>query len=159
MDTLSVVAAVAGILGAAAQLSTSLSTLITKSRKAPKDIQKVKDEVDTIRSVLHQLQAFLLGSARTNRARASLILVDQVVVTLSACVSTFSELDVIVGTLVSDEKLGLMDRLRWATKTSAIDECLKDLQMKKSSLTLMLTILTWYVNTFDPTAFRNSFST
>ncbi|KAF7513794.1 hypothetical protein GJ744_007845 [Endocarpon pusillum] len=142
MDPLSVVAAIAGILGAAAQVSTSLSTLITKSRKAPKDVQKVKDEVDAIRSVLHQLQAFLLGSARTNRARASLILVDQVVVTLSACVSIFSELDVIVGALVSDEKLGLMDRLRWATKASAIDECLKNLQIKKSSLNLMLTILT-----------------
>ena len=143
MDPLSVVASIAGILGAAAQVSTSISTLIEKSRKAPKDIRKVKDEVDTIRSVLHQLQALLLGSAKTNRARTSLILVDQVVVTLSACVSTFSELDVIVGTLVSDEKLGLMDRLRWGTKASAIDESLKSLQTQKSSLTLILTILTW----------------
>ena len=143
MDPLSVVASIAGILGAAAQISTSISTLIEKSRKAPKDIRKVKDEVDTIRSVLHQLQAFLLGSAKTNRARTSLILVDQVVVTLSACVSTFSELDVTVGTLVSDERLGLMDRLRWGSKASAIDECLKNLQTQKSSLTLILTILTW----------------
>ena len=143
MDPLSVVASIAGILGAAAQISTSISTLIEKSRKAPKDMRKVKDEVDTIRSVLHQLQAFLLGSAKTNRARTSLILVDQVVVTLSACVSTFSELDVTVGTLVSDDRLGLMDRLRWSTKASAIDECLKNLQTQKSSLTLILTILTW----------------
>ena len=143
MDPLSVVASIAGILGAAAQISTSISTLIEKSRKAPKDIRRVKDEVDTIRSVLHQLQALLLGSAKTNRARTSLILVDQVVVTLSACVSTFSELDVTVGTLVSDERLGLMDRLRWSTRASAIDECLKNLQTQKSSLTLILTILTW----------------
>ena len=143
MDPLSVVASIAGILGAATQVSTSISTLIEKSRKAPKDIRKVKDEVDTIRSVLHQLQALLLGSAKTNRARTSLILVDQVVVTLSACVSTFSELDVTVGTLVSDERLGLMDRLRWSMRASAIDDCLKNLQTQKSSLTLILTILTW----------------
>jgi len=155
MDPLSVVASIVGILGAATQVSASVSTLIEKSRKAPKNIRKVKDEVDTIRSVLHQLQALLLGSSRTNRARASLILVDQVVVTLSACVSTFSELDVIVGTLVSDEKLGLMDRLRWATKASAIDECLKNLQTQKNSLTLMLTILTWYVSSSNPAASQN----
>jgi hypothetical protein len=155
MDPLSVVASILGILGAATQVSASVSTLIEKSRRAPKNIRKVKDEVDTIRCVLHQLQALLLGSSRTNRARASLILVDQVVVTLSACVSTFSELDVIVGTLVSDEKLGLMDRLRWATKANAIDECLRDLQTQKSSLTLMLTILTWYVSSSNPVASQN----
>jgi Fungal N-terminal domain of STAND proteins len=147
MDPLSVAASIVGILAAAAQVSANVSTLVEKSRKAPKHIRKVKDEVDTIRSILHQLQALLLGSAKTSRARTSLILVDQVVVTLTACVSTFSELDVIVGTLVLDEKLGLMDRLRWGTKAAAIDESLKDLQIQKSTLTLMLTILTWYVNT------------
>ncbi|EXJ68627.1 uncharacterized protein A1O5_08421 [Cladophialophora psammophila CBS 110553] len=143
MDPLSVAGSIVGILAAAAQVSANISTLVGRSRKAPKHIRKVKGEVDTIRSILHQPHALLLGSATTCRGRTSLILVDQVVVTLTACVSAFSELDVMVGTLVSDEKLGLIDRFRWATKAAAINESLKNLEVQKSTLTLMLIILTY----------------
>jgi hypothetical protein len=61
---------------------------------------------------------------------------------LSACVTIFSELDIFVESLNSDNKLGLMDRIRWATKATIIQEYLKKLEMYKSSLTLMMTILT-----------------
>jgi hypothetical protein len=136
--------AIVGLLSAAQQISSAIGNLVSKSKSAPKDMQNLKSTVDTIRSVLLQLQLLLLGRAKVDRQRTSLILVEQVVITLSACVTTFSELDVFVGSLDSDNKLGLMDRIRWATKAATIQEHLKKLEMHKSSLTLMMTILTWY---------------
>ena len=144
MDPLSVTMAIVGLLTASHQISSAIGNLVSKSKSAPKEIQDVKSTVDTIRSVLIQLQMLLLGRAQVDRQRTSLILVEQIVITLSACVATFSELDAFVGTLDSDAMLGLMDRIRWATKTSTIKEHLQKLEMHKSSLTLMLTILTWY---------------
>jgi hypothetical protein len=144
MDPLSVTMAIVGLLTASHQISSAIGNLVSKSKSAPKEIQDVKSTVDTIRSVLIQLQMLLLGRAQVDRQRTSLILVEQIVITLSACVATFAELDVFVGTLDSDAMLGLMDRIRWATKTSTIKEHLQKLEMHKSSLTLMLTILTWY---------------
>jgi hypothetical protein len=144
MDPLSVTMAIVGLLTASQQISSAIGNLVSKSKSAPKEIQDVRSTVDTIRSVLIQLQMLLLGRAQVDRQRTSLILVEQIVITLSACVATFSELDVFVGTLDSDAMLGLMDRIRWATKMSTIKEHLQKLEMHKSSLTLMLTILTWY---------------
>jgi hypothetical protein len=149
MDPLSVAMAIVGLLTACQHISSAVGNLISKSKSAPKEIQNVKSTVDTIRSVLIQLQMLLLGRAKFDRQRTSLILVEQIVITLSACVATFSELDVFVGTLASDAMLGLMDRIRWATKTSTIKEHLQKLEMHKSSLTLMMTILTWYEYIFQ----------
>ena len=77
-----------------------------------------------------------------NRSRTSLILVDQVVLTLSACVATFSELDVFSELLQSDSSMGIMDRVRWARKSDAATEYLEKLRMHKNSLSFMLTIIT-----------------
>ncbi|KAH7309930.1 Rho GTPase activation protein [Rhexocercosporidium sp. MPI-PUGE-AT-0058] len=142
MDPLSVTMAIVGLLTASQKISSALGNLVSKGKSAPKEIQNVKSTVDTMRSVLLQLQMLLLGRAKVDRKRTSLILVEQIVITLSACVATFSDLDVFVGTLASDAKLGIMDRIRWATKTATIKEHLQKLEMHKSSLTLMMTILT-----------------
>jgi hypothetical protein len=104
--------AIVGLLTAAQQISSAINNMVSKSKSAPKDMQNLKSTVNTIRSVLLQLQLLLLGRAKVDRQRTSLILVEQVVVTLSACVTTFSELDVFVESLNSDNELGLMDRIR-----------------------------------------------
>jgi len=142
MDPLSVSMAIVGLLSASWKISEVLSPLISKGKNAPDELREIKTTVDTIRSVLSQLQLMLLGRMKVTRERTSLILVDQIVVTLSACVSTFSDLDVFVETLGSDEKLGLMNRMRWATKAPTIQEHLKKLEAHKASMTLMVTILT-----------------
>jgi hypothetical protein len=143
MDPLSVSMAIVGLLTAAQRVSTSISTLVLKSKDAPKEIKDVKLTVDTIKAVLLQLQMMLLGRINVNQQRTSLILVDQIVITLSACVSSFSDLDVFIEALGSDESLGLLDRMWWATKASTIKEHMQKLETHKSSLTLMMTILTW----------------
>jgi hypothetical protein len=143
MDPLSVAMSIVGLLSAAQKVSGTLSLLVSKAKNAPKEITEMKLCVDTIRSVLSQLQLMLLGRAKVNSRRTSLILVDQIVVTLSGCVSIFSDLDIFVEVLGSDHGLGLMDRFRWASRASTIQEHLQKLEMHKTTLTLMVTILTW----------------
>lgn len=143
MEPLSVAMSIVGLLKAADQISSTLTPIIKKTLNAPKEIKEMKTSVNTIRTVLCQLQLMLLGQSQVNRHRTSWIMVDQIVVTLSACVTTFSDLDVFVETLGSDAKMGLLDRVRWVTKTSTIREHLDKLEVHKSTLTLIMTILTW----------------
>jgi hypothetical protein len=143
MDPLSVTMAIIGLLKAADQISSALQPLIKKAANAPKEIKEMKSSVDGIKTVLSQLQLMLIGKSQVDRNRTSLILVEQIVITLSACVTTFSDLDVFVETLGTDAKMGLLDRLRWATKTSTIQEHMQKLEVHKTTLTLMMTILTW----------------
>lgn len=90
-----------------------------------------------------QLQQFLLGTRRAPRSRTSLILVDQVITTLAACVTTFSELDTFAEALQSESDLNLLDRLRWVSKESELKAILMRIESHKGSLNLMLMILTW----------------
>jgi hypothetical protein len=144
MDPLSVAASVAGLLTAAKEVSSAIDRIVTARRKGFKEIIAIKSTVDTLRSVLLQLQLLLLSRASINRERASLILVDEVVVTLTACVMTFSDLDGCMKGLEADQKLDLMDSIRWASKDTELKSYLRDLEAHKTSLTLMMSILTWY---------------
>ncbi|KAL6914828.1 hypothetical protein FSST1_012588 [Fusarium sambucinum] len=141
-DPLSVAASVVGLLTAAAQVSKIVANVISKARHAPEECGRIKSEVDDIRNVLVTLQVFILNPRQALRSRTSLIMVEQVVATLAACVTTFSELDTFVTALENDTTV--LDRLRWASKSKDIHGILVRLESHKSSLTLMLTILTWY---------------
>jgi hypothetical protein len=144
-DPLSVAASIVGLLTAAAQISQTLYTVTKRVKKAPKEVKEARTEVDNIRNILEQLQLFVLGASKASKSRTALILVDQVVATLAATVTTFSELDVFVETLDSDEKMGLMDRVRWLTKERDLKQLIQKLELHKNSMGLMLTILTWWV--------------
>jgi hypothetical protein len=72
----------------------------------------MKSCVDGIRTILSQLQLMLIGKSQVGQNRTSLILVEQIVITLLACVTTFSDLNVFVETLGADANMRLLDRLR-----------------------------------------------
>ncbi|KAI0104326.1 Rho GTPase activation protein [Nemania sp. FL0031] len=141
-DPLSVTASVLGIISAAAKISTGLAGIIKKAHNAPTECRKLQLEVDDVRTILGQLQEFILGTRRAPRSRTSLILVDQVITTLAACVTTFSELDTFTEALQSESDLHLLDRLRWVSKESELQAILIRIESHKSSLNLMLMILT-----------------
>ncbi|KAF4969837.1 hypothetical protein FSARC_2995 [Fusarium sarcochroum] len=141
-DPLSTAASVVGLLTAAAQISKVLANVISKARHAPEECGRIKNEVDDIRNILAPLQLFILGTRRASRSRTSLIMVEQVVATLAACVTTFSELDTFATALENDVDMGILDRLKWASKDKVIKAVLVRLESHKNSLTLMLTILT-----------------
>lgn len=125
---------------AGAHISSIVQSFISSSTLA----QNINDEIHDFLAVLTQLQPFVLGTAFPTHARASMIDVDQLTVTLTGCVCTFSELERVVGGFEAQDKISIMGRMKWAWAESNIAQLVQRLQNHKSSLTLMLTILTWY---------------
>ena len=139
MDPLSALASVTGLIVVTAKVAKELSRLSKRSRRASKAIRHVENEVDIIRHTLEQLQPFVLG--QNPFSHGACILVEQLVVVLSTCVATFSELEVLVESLHHDESTGIMDRLRWLQKEGDVIELCEKLRDHKASLTMLITIL------------------
>ena len=125
MDPLSVSASIIGVLGAAAKVSSVLITFAQNTKAAPKLAQTVLADINGLSAVLSHLQTYLLGNKTPSKSRASLILVEQVIVTLTECVITFSELEDVLGT---SKDMGVLDRIKWAMKESKIFEIQRRLQ-------------------------------
>ena len=148
MDPLSVSASIIGILGVAAKVSSVLITFVQNTKAAPKLAQTVLAEVNGLSAVLGHLQTYLIGVVSPSKSRASLILVEQVIVTLAECVTTFSELEDLLGTSDYND-MAVLDRMKWAMKESKVSDIQGRLQSIKSSLTLVLTILQWFASPFS----------
>lgn len=157
-DPLSIAASVVGIVTAATQVSKILANVIEKARNAPKECNRILSVVSDIQNVLTTLQLYIMGARRAPRSRTSLIMVEQVVATLAACVTTFSELDTFAIALQNDAEMKVLDRLRWSSKDKEIKAVLVRLESHKSSLTLILTILSWYAPTHPALCIVNSYS-
>ena len=143
MDPLSVSASIIGIATAAAQVSQLLTKFTRSSLHASASARAVLMEVTGIQFCLHQLQDFLLGHDENHRSRRSLILIEQVIVVFTDCVSLFSELEQLLEGLKSGEHMGIIDRVKWAAKEATISRISTRLQASKTSLNLMLTISSW----------------
>lgn len=141
-DPLSVAAGVIGIVTAAAQISSLLIKFTAKVKDAPRQASIVLTEVSDTSAILAQLQPFLLGLETPDQSRACLLQVESVIVILTGCVATFSELQQVLDSLEIDE-MQPWDRLRWSRRESAIAALLTNLQTHKASLSLMLNVLTW----------------
>jgi len=149
MDPLSVSAGIVGILTAAAAITNFIGGLLNSTKGAPESIRHVLTEVTGISTCLGELQAFLLGTREVPRSRATMVMVEQVVVTLTGCVTTFSDLEKILEPLKTSRPLRVMDRVIWGLKEESIARILGRLEVTKSSLNLMMTTLTWYTHIFN----------
>lgn len=146
-DPLSVAASIAGLLTAAQLVSAGIGRVVSSKKSGLREIRDIKTTVDTLRSVLSQLQLLLLSRASIDPRRASLIMVDEVVATLTACVMTFSDLDGCVKGLGSGEELNNLNwvgGVKWLSKSTELKGYLQNLEAHKTSLILMTNILTWY---------------
>jgi hypothetical protein len=143
MDPLSVSASVAGIIVASAKVASTLVNFVQSTKESPKLAQSVLTEVNGISAVLGHLQTFLFDAAKLSKSRASYILVEQVIAILAQCVTTFSELEDLLGTSKVDGEFRVLDRMRWVMNESKISNLERRLQSDKASMTLMLTILQW----------------
>ena len=143
-DPLSIAAGVAGILTAAGQISSLLIDFIKNTDSAPQDARNVLADVSETSVILSSLQSLILGTDVADRSRTSLLQVDHVIVIVTGCVSTFSELESLLDGLKL-EQMGLLDRFKWISEAPRIAGILERLEAHKISLTLMLTILNGYV--------------
>ena len=141
MDPISVSSSVIGILAAAAAITSSVTGFVRSVKDAPKSTQHVLSEVADIRICLVQLQSFLLGMSTAPISRTSLLMVQQILVSLTECVTTFSELEETLDPLIRGQQ-STLDKLKWVSKEQAISRLLERLRSSKISLGLMLTTLT-----------------
>ena len=144
MDPLSVTASIVGLLGAAGKITSLLYGVTTKVSNAPNLAKSVLTEVADVTTALEQLQTYVIGAADVPSSRSSLIMLEQLLVTLSGCVATFSELESLLDNLDLVSELRKLARVKWGLKESRIVAILQRLQNHKASLILMLTILQWY---------------
>ena len=143
MDPLSISASIVGITTATVQVSRWLKTFIDGTNAAPSSARRVLTELTGIHACLHQLQGFLLGVEEGTKTRRSLVMVEHVVVIFTDCVAVFSELEQTLESLQTGEHLRIIDKIKWSLKEATISRVLARLQSSKTSLNLMLTILTW----------------
>ncbi|KAH0538887.1 hypothetical protein FGG08_004543 [Glutinoglossum americanum] len=140
MDPLSVAASVVGLLIAAGKMAQSLKQL-TSLADAPSSAKAVLTEMSDMAAALEHLQDYLNGTTSVPAGRGQFILLEHVVVTLTGCVTTYSELELIIDSVHVDPEMGAFDRIKWAVKEKEILDIVRRIQNHKSSLTLMLTIL------------------
>lgn len=143
MDPLSIAASIVGLLAAASKVSSLITVIIGRAKEARRQAENVLREVNDIRLCLAQLQIFLSESTVASASHAKLVMVDQIMVVLTACVITFSELEEVVTTLQVDQPLRVPMKVRWAMKEQEVLRLLSRLQNSKASLNFMLTALTW----------------
>ena len=144
MDPLSISASIAGLCIAAVQVSNLLRDFINNTKQAPRTARHTLSETTGIYVCLKQLESFLSGKQKAARSRRSLIMVEQVIILFTDCVSIFSELEQLLETLKPDNgTMRTIDRMKWSFKEKALSKLLTRLQGSKTSLNLILTILTW----------------
>lgn len=124
-----------------------IASLIQRLFDAPSIALAVETETSHFVVVLSQLQPFLTGQQNTiaHPSRASLVEVQQIQIILTGSVLTLSELQAAVGAIChGSTTISLRDRMKWMMAESNIAQLIQRVRDHKSSLTLLLTLLTWY---------------
>jgi hypothetical protein len=74
MEPLSISMAIIGLMKTAHEVSSTIRKIVSSKKNGCKEIKDVKSTVDTLRSVLLQLQLLLLNHAKVDDRRDSMIL-------------------------------------------------------------------------------------
>ncbi|CAO1603355.1 hypothetical protein XANCAGTX0491_006943 [Xanthoria calcicola] len=142
MDPLSISISIVGLCCAAIQVNGLLKNFIDSSKDAPATARHTLSEVSAIYVCLNRLEAFLSGRQESAKSRRSLVMLEQVIIIFTDCVSIFSELEQILDSIKTDGPMRMLDRVKWAMKEKTILKLVNRLQTSKASLGLILTILT-----------------
>lgn len=145
MDPLSVTASIVGILAAAGKVGELLHGAISTAKDAPRVLVSLACEVQEVRAALFSLQTLLADLSSTQSHRAALIQIDQLIVTLTDSVLTFSELETAIAPFVTLQgaKVPFRARLKWLWAEDSCSKIVDRLQRHKSTISLMLNILQW----------------
>jgi hypothetical protein len=151
MDPLSVTASVIGILTAAGKIASLLGSAASSWSEAPPLLRTTHEEICGVRRALECVSEYLDHAADAAPERRALIRLDDLVMTLTEGVLTFSELERLLGLdnkLADDnsnspKETSFKERIFWVRHETAIERLVTQLQRHKSSLTLMLSILQW----------------
>lgn len=144
MDPLSITAAVIGLVTAAGKITSLLFEFTSSAKEAPILARHVMGEIHAVNSIICSLQTFLWGEA--SKSREAMVKVEDLVVILTGCVFTFSELEKEIDGLKAGDPIDstvdrVIMRMKWAQKEETISQLFERLKDHKSSLSLMLSIL------------------
>jgi hypothetical protein len=142
---LSVAASVVGLLVVGSHMTPFLFLIITKVQDAPNFARSLRREITDISTTLGHLQLYITDRANASAYRASLILLENVLTTLTGCVTTYSDLQAILDGLNFDPEMSAFDRTEWAQQKSKIIVTLQRLLNYKLSLHSIREIFHWYV--------------
>lgn len=106
MDPLSITTAVVGLLKIVPQIALALKGFIDAVKEAPRQAQVVLQEATDIESILSQLQTFILRHNAAIHERSVYISVDQVILTLTGTVLSFSELEEVLSEIKTSDGCG-----------------------------------------------------
>ena len=140
MDPLSVAASVIALLGAGGKIVSLLSKVATIA-DAPALATVTLMEMTDVSTALRHIGDFVNGAIKVPAERQKYILLDHLLATLTGCLTTYSELEVIIDSLkIGSSGMSVFDRVKWTVKEASIRTIVQRLQIHKNSLNLMLAI-------------------
>jgi hypothetical protein len=143
-DPISIVTGVVGLIKASCDITKLLTNIIGSVKDAPAQAAFAVADISETRTILSQLQNFLLRFETADKSRTALVQVDQLVDVISGCVATFSEFEAVLDKIAGSD-MTLAGRAKWALWDEEKISCLlARLQRHKSSLSLLVIVLTGY---------------
>lgn len=145
MDPISVISGITGIIISAAGISKTLQDVWSSYQNAPSTVRYLIHECYAINGALSQLHGWLYDEDPAVRSNRRFIQLDLLVNTISAAMCTFTELQAKVEKLTPSGPTSKLMSFKFIWEESDMQALLRQLQSHKTSLTLMLTILSRFV--------------
>ena len=93
-DPLSIAASIVGLITISAQIVGMAKDLLDKVKDAPGTMIRVREEVESMQPIFHQVQLLLIGTGSgLNRGKLTMITVHSLMATLTGCVIVYSKLE------------------------------------------------------------------
>lgn len=147
MDPFSIATGVLGLLSTAATVIKFLDTVKTTIQDAPKTVAWALAEVNDVHLAIARLHGLFEHIDSIPKDARALVTVQDAAVTVSELVTSFDDLvDVLKPFGLSAPALmKAWDKIKWARRQDDIAKVIMRIQIRKSSLTLMLNIFQWWV--------------
>ena len=126
-----------------AQGPSNLLKFVKCAKAAPQHVQVITAELNETQTILVRVQDFLRGNRVAKPSRMALLKLGHVIIVVSGCVVTFSEIEKILDGHGTQE-MDILGRMRWARREDEVAGLISRLQNHKASLSLMLNILEGY---------------
>jgi hypothetical protein len=143
MDVISALASITGLLAVAAKIISVSADFIRKEKNAPRSMHHIVKEVSDLRICLARLLPFIQGIEDAPKARKAAISVEDIIVISTSCIIAMSDLEEVLDSYKLDQPMPTKTRIRWAREEQKITDILARVRVSKTSLSLVLTIMTW----------------
>lgn len=143
MEPLTVKRSVTGLLVAANKISRLLRDF-TASPDSPSSAKYILNQLTGLVEDLKRMQEYLPGSDRISLICRPYISLEHIIVPLTVCVVTFSELEKLVDGFQTQDDC-VLDAAKWSEREEDISKLAERMRSQKLALDLLLHTISWYV--------------